>query len=594
MSVPVSYSIRPISPSAHLYEVLLTVRHPAKKGQVFSLPAWIPGSYMIREFARNIVSLSASCHGQPVQIDKLDKHTWQAEPVADTLELRYQVYAFDLSVRGAYLDSQRGFFNGTSVFLAVEGYEQSPCEMEVVKPRGKTYQDWQLACALSPHAPKSDSQGFGRYRAQSYDELIDHPVEMGTFERVHFKACGVPHEIVVSGRFSADLKRLARDAKKICEWQIRLFGEPAPFDRYVFMLFVGRDVYGGLEHRCSTALMADRDDLPLAGERAISDGYLRLLGLISHEYFHSWNVKRIKPAAFTPYDLTQENYTRLLWAFEGVTSYYDDLALLRCGLIDRERYLGLLAETFSAVERGSGRLKQTLEASSFDAWVKYYRQDENSPNSIVSYYAKGALVALALDLQIRNRSQGNQSLDDVMRALWHKWREDGQGLAEDEWEQIACTVSGVDLTAFFQQALRSTEVLPLQSLLATQGVQLDWVCASNAADRGGFGAASNTTLQLGLGVKAVSDAFGIKLQNVYDGGAAQNAGLSAGDVLIAVNGLRATDLDKILMRARPGERMELHAFRRDELLVFHVTPDKPAADVCRLSLHESHGDWPCT
>ena len=594
MPVAVLYRIRPVSPEAHLFEVSLTVDKPAKDGQMFHLPAWIPGSYMIREFARHIVTLEAHADDKPVGIVKLNKHTWQAAPVEGPLTLTYQVYAFDLSVRGAYLDGQRGFFNGTSVFLAVDGYEHNPCEVEIETPRGKRYQDWQVATGLKPRAEKQKENGFGRYRAENYDELIDCPVELGTFETVRFKACGVPHEFVVSGRFNADLKRLARDTKKICEWHIKLFGEKAPFDRYVFMLFVGKDIYGGLEHRCSTALMAERDDLPQQGEEAIGDGYLRLLGLISHEYFHSWNVKRLKPAVFHPYDLTQENYTRLLWAFEGVTSYYDDLALLRCGLIDRERYLGLLAETITGVYRIGGRRKQTLEESSFDAWIKHYRQDENSPNSMISYYTKGALVALALDLLIRSKSAKAESLDDVMRALWKQWMHDGQGFAEEAWERIAAEATGLDLTAFFDHALRSTEDLPLESLLATQGVKLQFDFAKNGADKGGFCAEAPKPgkPRATLGVKASGDALGVKLLQVFDGGAAQAAGLSGNDVVLAIDGLRVSDPEKMNARLTAGKRVQVHAFRRDEMMVFDVEPTAQLADTCRLSLEGLPGAWP--
>jgi predicted metalloprotease with PDZ domain len=547
---------------------------------------------MIREFARHIVTLSAESAGRPVRVDKLDKHTWQAEPVSGALTVRYQIYAFDLSVRGAYLDTERGFFNATSVFLSVDGYEQSPCDVEIEAPRGKRYADWRVASSLPARADKQTKHGFGRYRAQDYDELIDHPVEMGLFESVSFKAAGVRHEFVVSGRFDADLKRLARDVKKICEWHINLFGKPAPFDRYVFMLFVGKDIYGGLEHRASTALMAERDDLPRPGEEGLSDGYVRLLGLISHEYFHAWNVKRMKPAAFQPYDLTRENTTRLLWAFEGVTSYYDDLALLRCGLIDRDRYLGLLAETMTGVRRANGRTKQTLEAASFDAWIKYYRQDENSPNSLVSYYTKGALAALALDLLIRERTSGALSLDDVLRALWNKWRADGAGLAEDEWEAVASRTTGLDLAPFFDLALRSTEELPLAELLATQGVRLEWVQAAGSSDRGGVGAARDAGARASLGVKAAAEPAGVRLAQVFDGGAAQAAGLSGGDLIVAVDGLRAIDPDKMQARLQPGRTVTVHAFRRDELLVCEVTPKAPDRDTCRLLPCETAGVWP--
>lgn len=592
MSVPVIYRIRPASPEAHLFEISLTVSHPARKGQIFSLPAWIPGSYMIREFSRHIVSLYAESAGRPVTVRKLDKHTWQADPVDGALTLRYQVYAFDLSVRGAYLDTERGFFNGTSVFLAAEGYEQSRCEVEIEPPRGKRYAGWKVATSLDLRGGKDTGQGFGRYRAESYDALIDHPVELGRFESVHFKAGGVPHEFVVSGRFHADLKRLARDVKKICEWHIGLFGAPAPFDRYVFMLFVGKDIYGGLEHRASTALMAERDDLPRPGDDGTSDGYVRLLGLISHEYFHAWNVKRMKPAAFQPYDLTRENHTTLLWAFEGVTSYYDDLALLRAGLIDRERYLGLLATTLTGVQRGHGRTRQTLVESSFDAWTKYYRQDENSPNSLVSYYTKGALVALALDLLVREKTGGTLSLDDVMRALWRKWLADGAGLAEDEWEAVATRVTGLDLQPFFDLALRSTEDLPLADLLATQGLRLDWTPATGGADRGGFGPAKGAARRASFGVKAAGEAAGVRLVQVFDGGAAQAAGLSGGDLVVAVDGLRVTDPEAMQARLEPGRTVTVHAFRRDELVVCELTPGPVPADTCRLIPVEPAGTWP--
>ena len=593
MSTSVRYRIVPLDPHAHLFDIEMTVARPAAAGQVLRLPAWIPGSYMIREFSRHIVQIEAFAGKKAVAISKLDKHSWQAAPVKGELTIRYQVYAFDLSVRGAYLDAQRGFYNGTSVFLAADGFENDACEVDIQPPAGKAYDRWQVATSLAA-VDTHKKTGFGRYRAANYDELIDHPVELGEFERVRFTACGVPHEFVVSGRYRADLKRLAADTQRICEWQIRFFGEPAPFDRYVFMLFVGADIYGGLEHRASTALVANRDDLPAPGlaDGEIGDGYLRLLGLISHEYFHSWNVKRMKPAVFTPYDLNREGHTTLLWAFEGITSYYDDLALVRSGLIDDKRYLGLLAKTITGVLRGNGRTKQTLADSSFDAWTKYYRQDENSPNSIVSYYTKGSLAALALDLHIRHETAGAKSLDTVMLALWQKWLADGQGLAEGEWEQVAEQATGLKLRQFFDKAIRSTQDLPLAELLATQGVSLQMVPSDSAADSGSVvdsiqPAPSRPT----LGVKAAADAQGVRLAQVLDGGAAQAAGLSAGDVIVAIEGLKAVDLDKALARHKVGDSVKIHAFRRDELLSFKVKLQGTVADTCRLSLPAGAGGW---
>ena len=474
------YKITAINPAAHLFSIDLTISSPDPEGQVIWLPVWIPGSYLIREFARNIVTIEAESNGEHIPLRKLDKSSWQINPVSNPLTIRYVVYANDLSVRGAYLAADRGFFNGTSVFLAVKGRESLACEVEIVSPG---LANWRVATTLCPI--RINQAAFGVYRAENYDELIDHPVEMADFSEVQFLACGVPHRVVISGRHEADLSRLAQDLQRICEYQIQFFGEPAPFKEFVFLTLAIGDGYGGLEHRSSTALICKRSDLPLAHETEIKPGYLQFLGLCSHEYFHSWNVKRIKPAAYAPYDLKHENYSRLLWAFEGITSYYDDLTLVRTGLISPQTYLDLLSQTITSVERGGGRLLQNLEDASFDAWVKYYRPDENSPNVLVSYYAKGALFALCLDLTIRRESSGTKSLDDVMRALWLKYGLSfdiqQQGIAEDEWELLAQQITGLDLTDLFQLGLRSTADLPIRELLIECGIEWQQRVAISAA-----------------------------------------------------------------------------------------------------------------
>lgn len=580
------YRLTPIDLAAHYFDIELTIAKPDPAGQVLWLPVWIPGSYLVREFARNIVAISAEAGGKVLPVTKLDKHRWQLAPTRKAATVRYRVYAFDLSVRGAYLDQQRGFFNGTSVFLAVAGQEDQPVGVELVAPAGKAYRDWEVATTL-PRA-EAKAWGFGGYRAANYDELIDHPVELGAFTRTSFKACGVPHDVVLAGRQRADLKRLKRDLKQICEYQIRLFGEPAPFERYLFLTAVVGDGYGGLEHRASTALIASRDDLPLEHETGLKPGYRQYLGLCSHEYFHGWNVKRLKPAAYAPYDLTQENYTRLLWAFEGITSYYDDLTLVRAGLISPQEYLDLLAQTMSQVQRGAGRLKQNLEEASLDAWVKYYRQDENSPNAIVSYYTKGALAALCLDLTIRQRSEGAKSLDDVMRTLWQRYGHDfyprGAGVPEAEWERVASEVAGFDLAAFFDHALRSTDDLPLAELLSAFGVESQLRPIANGGDKGGW--KEITAPGNALGARVAAEAGGVKLTQVLDGGAAQAAGFAAGDVLIALDGLRLSsgNLDAALAGWPVGSTVPVHAFRRDELFSRNLTIQPAVADTWGLRL----------
>ncbi|UGQ46963.1 M61 family metallopeptidase [Massilia endophytica] len=564
----IAYTIAARDLAAHLFEVSVTVAAPAAEGQVFALPAWIPGSYMIREFSRNIVRIRAEAGGQAVELTKLDKHSWQAAPVKGPLTVHYEVYAWDLSVRAAHLDQTHGFFNGTSVFLRVAGQEDVQHVVDIQRPADELARNWRVATAL-PEL-KAKRYGFGTYAAASYDELIDSPVEMGDFALATFKAHGVPHDIVITGRVpNLDMARLAADLKTICETQIAFF-EPktrkAPMDRYVFMTLAVGDGYGGLEHRASTALICARADLPslAAPAKERSEGYIRFLGLCSHEYFHTWNVKRIKPSAFAPYDLQVENYTPLLWLFEGFTSYYDDLFLVRSGMIDEATYYKMVAKGIGGVLRNAGRTKQSVADSSFDAWGKYYRQDENAPNAIVSYYAKGSLIGMGLDLSIRAKSAGRRSLDDIMLALWQRYGRDfhtnGRGITPAEVESLFDEVSGMKLRPFFEKYIRGTEDVPLAKLLAPFGVKY-----SDERKPG------KPSLDVNLG----RDGADCKLSSVHEGGAAHRAGLSAGDLLVAIDGLRVTgnpaNVDTLLARYSVGDTVEVHAFRRDELMCFKAT-----------------------
>jgi predicted metalloprotease with PDZ domain len=564
----ISYTIAAKDPATHMFQVSMTIEAPAPEGQVLVLPAWIPGSYMIREFSRNIVQIRAEASGQPVELAKLDKHSWQAAPCKGKLTVHYEVYAWDLSVRAAHLDQTHGFFNGTSVFLRAVGQEAEPHVVDIQRPGHEDAAGWRVATALKEL--KARRYGFGTYIAQDYDELIDSPVEMGAFEMASFKALGVQHDVVFTGRVpNLDIARVCADLKRICETQIAFF-EPrtkkAPMDRYVFMTMVVGDGYGGLEHRASTALFCSRADLPTTAQKGKepSEGYMKFLGLCSHEYFHTWNVKRIKPAVFAPYDYQVENYTPLLWLFEGFTSYYDDLMLVRAGLLSEEGYFKMLGKTVGAVLRGSGRTKQSVADSSFDAWGKYYRQDENSPNAIVSYYAKGSLIGLGLDLTIRAKTNGKRSLDDIMRALWQKFGRDfyngkPRGVTPEEVEALFDSVAGFKLKTFFDKYIRGTEDVPLAKLLPQFGVGYKDERKS-----------SKPSLDVNIGREGAD----CKLSAVHDGGAAQQAGLSANDLLVAIDGLRVSgnpaNVDGLLSRYKVGDTVQVHAFRRDELMAFDV------------------------
>jgi predicted metalloprotease with PDZ domain len=566
----VQYTIVPIDLAGHLFNVTVTVASPAPEGQQFALPAWIPGSYMIREFARNIVRIRAESGGAAVALTKLDKHTWRAAPATGPLTLHYEVYAWDLSVRAAHLDQTHGFFNGTSVFLRVLGQEATPHQVDIQRPGDAAARTWRVATSLPEQGAKR--YGFGTYIAADYDELIDHPVEMGDFALATFTAHGIDHDIVISGRVpNLDMARLQADLKKICETQIAFF-EPleqrAPMQRYVFLTLAVGDGYGGLEHRASTALICARADLPstaTAPSPEPGEGYLKFLGLCSHEYFHTWNVKRIKPAAFAPYDLQVENYTPLLWLFEGFTSYYDDLMLVRAGIIGEATYLKLLGKTVGGVLRGSGRTKQSIADSSFDAWSKYYRQDENAPNAIISYYSKGSLVALAFDLTIRANTGGAKTLDDVMLALWQRFGRDfyeggARGVTEKEVEALFDDVSGLKLKPLFDRYIRGVDDVPVAKLYAPFGVKL-------ADER----KTAKPSFDAGIGREGADT----KLTQVHEHGAAHRAGLSAGDILVALDGLRVagtpSNLDALMSRYRVGDTVHVHAFRRDELMTFDVT-----------------------
>ena len=504
---PVHYRIEAADPHARLFTVTLTVAHPQEQ-QELSLPVWIPGSYLVREFSKNLQRLSAQ-QGRRVPLLQLDKHRWRATCRTDRpLVLTYEVCAYDSSVRTAWLDASRGFFNGTSVCLRVHGQEDAPHALEVASTAATAH--WSVATGLTPQS--IDKRGFGVYAASHYDELVDCPVEMGTFWSGQFTACGVAHRFVVAGAApSFDGKRLLADTQKICETAIRFWhgkGKP-PIKNYLFMLNAVHDGYGGLEHRNSTALICGRRDLPRTGEARASDGYTTLLGLISHEYFHTWNVKRLRPAEFSRYDYSQENYTELLWFFEGFTSYYDDLLLRRAGLIDDANYLKLLAKATNQVLQTPGRSVQTVAQASFDAWVKYYRQDENTPNATVSYYTKGSLVALCLDLTLRR--EGKTTLDDVMRALWKRCA--GGPMTEADLRAELASLAGRSFDNELDQWVHSTAELPLAELLATHGVALK---------------PEQPQLAQRLGLR-VTENHSVQLKTVLRGGPAEKAGMAAGD-----------------------------------------------------------------
>lgn len=591
-SVPLHYDITPIDPYGHLFQVRLEIPFAVSEGQLLRLPSWIPGSYMIRDFARNIVTIGAESAGQPITLTKVDKQTWSLPDTSAPITIQYQVYAWDMSVRAAHLDQNHAYFNGTSVFLEVVGHGDLPCTVGIHNAPIAEASHWRVGTSLTTDG--AEPYGFGRYRADNYDDLIDHPVEIANYDLVSFEACGVPHDFVLTGLHHADLERLAADLKVICEHQIRLFGEPAPFERYVFITWAVGDGYGGLEHRASTSLICNRSDLPGKNEQGtVSEGYKTFLGLCSHEYFHSWNVKRIQPDI--PYDLSVENHTPLLWAFEGITSYYDDLTLVRTGLISAADYLELVGKNITRVLRNPGRKTQSTADSSFDTWTKFYKQDENAANAIVSYYTKGALIALGLDLTLRELSAGKVSLDQVMVQLWQSHGQPRKPVAEFDIQTLCrrllepwgASAAG-KLDAFLENAIYGTEDLDFDTLLSAMGVAYHTRPASSASDAGGKEATPDQ-FRVDLGISTGNDPAGAKVLRALKGRCGQRAGISAGDVLIALDRIKVDggSLEKLLSRYQPGDTIDLLAFRRDELMSFQVTLEAAPEDTAWLEIKDA-------
>jgi predicted metalloprotease with PDZ domain len=559
----IQYTVWPVDLHGHRYQVKLHIVNPDPQGQILQMPAWIPGSYLIRDFSKQIESIEAYSVStkKKLPLERLNNDQWRLPKENSAIEVITTVYAYDSSVRAAYLDTERGFFNASSLCLEVIGQNNTPCSLAIAPPDASFAEHWSVQTGL--REAKTDERGFGFYLAQNYDDLLDHPVAMGEFQMVRWESNGIPHSMAIQGCINTiDAKRLAQDLQAICSCTINLFDpktNQAPFANYLFLVNAVLNGYGGLEHRNSTALLCRRDQIPQQDAPLDETVYREFLGLCSHEYFHAWLVKRIQPRAFQPYDLSKRNHTGLLWLFEGFTSYYDDLQLLRSKRIDLKTYLGLVSNNWNSILRGPGRHKQSLTDSSFDAWTKYYQADENTPNAVVSYYSKGALFALGLDLQIRTFSKNKKSLDDLMRLIWQRHGVTLDGIAEDGLDSLVDELLGVGFlktwTDMKARYIFGTEDIPIQKWITSKLIAVKQKTHSKL---------EKIKLQLGM---RHSDTNGwLKVTHVLDGGAGQLAGLAPGDLLASINGQRVTNtrLDKIL--AGLTETQNIHfCFYRDDL-----------------------------
>lgn len=561
MGKSVRYRVGMGRPHSHLFEV--EAHFPAHVDVVDAvLPVWTPGSYLVREYARHLQDVTCSDdRGAPLPVERPDKRTFRVRTGGRPCTFKYRVYAHELTVRTSHLDGTHGYFNGATLFLYQESLRAVPHHVVVDAPTG-----WNVHVAL----PRQDTA----FVAHDYDVLVDSPFEVSPAEAHRFTAASVPHELVLWGDDGrVDVPRMVRELTAIVEAQAALMGG-LPLERYLFIVHFTDKGRGGLEHGASTVLLFPRTGL------SAQKGREDFLGLASHEYFHLWNVKRIKPKALVPFDYAQESFTTLLWHFEGGTSYFDNLMVRRAGLMSAKSYLQRLGESLTSLHGTPGRKVQSLSEASLVAWIKHYRPDENTANSAISYYLKGEIVCWLLDLHIRRATSDARSLDDVMRLLWQRYG-DGRGVPEEGVEQAAKEVAGSALKPFFDAALRTTGELDY-AVLSHVGLEVRFRARESASDRGGTpGKAKEHKPKGWLGITLRGSST---LATVAADSPAMEAGLYAEDELLALDGYRV-DGAGLVSRCEekaPGDKVRVTVFRREQLLDVHVTLGTKPADAAWL------------
>lgn len=542
----IDYTLNVDSISQHVFLVTMSV--PALNQSIVevTLPSWIPGSYMIRDFARNIISIEGyNSSNQSVDVVPADKQTWQVHANGDAFTLTYRIYAYDLSVRSAYINDEYAFCNGTSVFLKATGAESLPCSVAINVP--EDHPDWQIETGM-------EKRSDGLYACADYDELIDHPIFMGECTSETFTVQGIEFVLLFSGKTRYDTTRMCTDLTKVCEHHLNLFGPPAPIKRYIFMTLIADQGYGGLEHRSSTALLYPRFELPLAGEPAqLNDGYVNFISLCSHELFHTWHVKSIQPDVLVNADLSQEVYTDQLWIYEGFTSFYDDVTLARTGIIPPQHYLKIVGQNLTRLMRNSGRFKQSIAESSYYAWTKFYKQDASAINNIVSYYNKGGLVALGLDVLLRQRSHGDANLDKLMQALWQQYGHN-KGTPADVISTLCMSEFNIDVSDYLQKVVYGTDDIPLTDLLAEIGVDITENPQLSVDDKGGE-MPLKPPARYAFGATVKGAELGLSILTVQENSAACKAGLHVNDRLLAVDDyvVNVKLLDRLLASERTSD-----------------------------------------
>lgn len=553
-----SYQVSMSQPASHLFEVTLQVSNWQSAILDLKMPVWTPGSYLVREYARHLQDFQATGGNSDLSSRKLSKNHWQISTTGvSEIKVSYRIYANDLTVRTNHLDSTHGYFNGAAIFFLVPGLEQQPIEVEIIPPQS----DWQVSTTL-PRLPGETNT----FLAQDFDTLVDTPVEVGTQRVYDFEVLGKPHSLAIWSQGNANPEQIIADTIKVIEVEAEMFGG-LPYEQYLFLLHLSGSGYGGLEHKDCCTL-----NYPRFGFRD-RDKYERFMQLVAHEFFHLWNVKRIRPKALENFNYEAENYTTSLWFCEGTTSYYDLLIPLRAGIYNRQTCLKNLSKDITKYLNTIGRTVQPLGESSYDAWIKLYRRDANSDNNQISYYLKGQLVSLLLDLLIRAKHHNKRSLDDLMSLMWSRFGKAEVGFTEQQLRDTIAEVAEVNLNDFFARYIETTEELPFDDYLDPFGLYLKTIPESEVPY---------------LGIKVQSEHNREMIQFVAAESPAALGGIDAQDQLLAINGIKvdAKSLDERLKDYQAGDTIQVSLFHQDELKTLPVILDKPQSNSFELAIKD--------
>ncbi|MFT7089054.1 MAG: putative metalloprotease with PDZ domain [Glaciecola sp.] len=586
----IEYQIQVSSTKEHLFEVTMKVdlsrailHHCAR----VAMPAWIPGSYMIRDFSRNLHSLKSS---QPsIVITQISKQEWEITSkngdALNQFSLHYIIYANDLSVRSAFINDEYAFFNGTSVFLCLKGFEDSAHKIIIHEQQDTLLPAVVTSLPLSSAVSRMPESHYS-FLASDYFELIDHPVLLGKFDDYSFDVMGHRFHLVFTGQHNFDFARMQRDLIAIIEHHIKLFGD-FPCKEYWFITLVCEHGFGGLEHLASTVLQYSRFDLPLMGEvDKINKEYQQFLTLCSHELFHTWHVKRIKPEVMYKPNLFEEVYTPQLWIYEGFTSFYDDLSLARAKLISPAQYVQILNEALTRLMRNPGRLKQSASESSFDAWNKFYKQDAGSINHIVSYYNKGAIIALCLDITLRQQSNNKVSLDDVMKCLWERHGKTELGTPDDIILTLCKTEFDIDLSSFLYLATQTPIDLPIPTLLHSIGLKFKMRANHHSQDKGG---PCDGDVKYDIGAVLAMQDKQLKVISIQENRSLNIAGLYVDDTIVAFNKWQCDDVrfGKLLNLSKLGDTLPIDVLRDGRLITLAFKVQPALVDTCDISIENT-------